>query len=123
MQEEQNMKMIVAIIRPDRFEAVQAALVAKEIHLMTVSDVRGCGTQKGYSEQFRGNKIGLIRLLPKVKLEIAVNEDFVKPAVEAILEAAKSDGGHVGDGKIFILDLLDCYRVRTGESGGLAIGP
>jgi len=117
------MKMIVAIIRPDRFEEVQAALVAKEIHLMTVSDVRGCGTQKGYSEQFRGNKIGLIRLLPKVKLEIAVNDDFVKPAVDAILGAAKSDGGHVGDGKIFVLDLQDCIRVRTGESGGLAIGP
>jgi nitrogen regulatory protein P-II 1 len=115
--------MIIAIIRPDRFEAVQAALVEKEIYLMTVSDVRGCGTQKGYAEQFRGNKIGLIRLLPKVKLEIAVNEEFVQPAVEAIMSAAKSEPSHLGDGKIFILNLEDCFRVRTGESGGLAIGP
>jgi len=117
------MKMIVAIIRPDKFEAVQAALVAKQVHLMTVSDVRGCGSQKGFSEQFRGNRTGMIRLLPKVKLEIAVNDDFVKPTVEAILAAAKSEEGHVGDGKIFVLDLEDCFRVRTGESGGAAIGP
>ena len=117
------MKLIVAIVRPDRFEAVQAALVYREIHLMTVSDVRGCGTQKGYTEQFRGNKIGMVRLLPKVKFEIAVNEEFVKPTVEAILEAARSEEGHVGDGKIFVLELLDCIRVRTGEQGRDAIGP
>jgi len=117
------MKMIIAIIRPDRFEDVQAALHLKDIHLMTVSDVRGCGTQKGFSEQFRGNKIDLVRLLPKVKIEIAVNEDYVQPAVEAILGAAKSAEGHVGDGKIFILELLDCYRVRTSEQGPEAIGP
>lgn len=118
------MKMIVAIVRPDRFEAVQAALVNHDIPLMTVSDVRGCGTQKGYTEQFRGNKIGMVRLLPKVKFEIAVNEAFVAPTVAAILEAARSeDGGHVGDGKIFVLDLIDCYRVRTGEQGIDAIGP
>ncbi len=117
------MKMIVAIIRPDRFEAVQAALVAKEIYLMTVSDVRGCGTQKGFAEQFRGNKIGLVRLLPKVKLEIAVNEDYVAPAVEAILAAAKSEPSQLGDGKVFVLSLEECYRVRTGETGKAAIGP
>lgn len=90
---------------------------------MTVSDVRGCGTQKGFSEQFRGNKTGMIRLLPKVKLEIAVNDAFVKPAIAAIMENAKSEGGRVGDGKIFVLELLDCYRVPTGETGGAAIGP
>jgi nitrogen regulatory protein P-II 1 len=117
------MKMIVAIIRPDKFEAVQAALVAKEIYLMTVSDVRGCGTQKGFAEQFRGNKIGLVRLLPKVKLEIAVNEEFVKPAVEAILTAARSSPSSLGDGKVFVLNLEDCFRVRTGEVGSAAIGP
>ena len=117
------MKMIVAIIRPDKFEAVQAALVAHNIYLMAVSDVRGCGTQKGFAEQFRGSKIGLIRLLPKVKLEIAVNEEFVKPAVEAIMAAAKSEPSQLGDGKIFVLSLEACYRVRTGEEGGLAIGP
>ena len=117
------MKMIVAIIRPDKFEAVQAALVAQEIYLMTVSDVRGCGTQKGFAEQFRGNTIGLVRLLPKVKLEIAVNEEFVQPAVEAILSAARSRPSSLGDGKIFVLNLEDCYRVRTGETGSAAIGP
>ena len=117
------MKMIVAIIRPDKFEEVQAALVAKEIYLITVSDVRGCGTQKGFAEQFRGNKIGLVRLLPKVKLEIAVNEEYVQSAVEAILGAAKSEPSHLGDGKVFVLDLHECYRVRTGESGSAAIGP
>ncbi len=117
------MKMIIAIIRPDKFEAVQAALVAKDIYLMTVSDVRGCGTQKGFAEQFRGSKIGLVRLLPKVKLEIAVNEEYVKPAVEAILGAAKSEPSSLGDGKVFVLNLEDCYRVRTGETGMAAIGP
>jgi nitrogen regulatory protein P-II 2 len=117
------MKMIVAIIRPDKFEEVQAALVAHEIYLMTVSDVRGCGTQKGYAEQFRGNKIGLVRLLPKVKLEIAVNEAYVKPAVEAIMKAAKSDPPHLGDGKVFVLSLDEVYRIRTGETGSAAIGP
>src|SRR6202167_6722635 len=107
------MKMIIAIIRPDKFEAVQDALDSKEVHLMTASDVRGCGTQRGYSENYRGNK-GVIRLLSKVKLEIAVNEDFVKPTVEAILKAARSQPGRIGDGKIFVLPLEECYRIRTG---------
>jgi len=116
------MKMIVAIIRPDKLEAVQDALDEKQIFLMTASDVRGCGSQRGYSENYRGNK-GVIRLLSKVKLEIAVNEDYVKPAVDAILKAARSEGGQIGDGKIFILPLEQAYRIRTGESGSVAIGP
>jgi nitrogen regulatory protein P-II 2 len=116
------MKMIVAIIRPEKLEAVQDALDEKQVHLMTASDVRGCGTQRGYNESFRGNK-GVIRLLSKVKLEIAVNEDYVKPTVDAIMKAARSDNGKIGDGKIFILPLLECYRIRTGETGGVAIGP
>ena len=117
------MKMIIAIIRPEKLEAVQQALSEKEVFLMTASDVRGCGRQRGYTEGFRGN-LGFIRLLSKVKLEIAVNEDYVKPTVEAILKAAKSDGdGRIGDGKIFVLPLLECYRIRTGEEGGIAIGP
>jgi len=117
------MKMIVAIIRPEKFVDVQAALVSEEVHLMTVSDVRGCGSQKGFTEQFRGNTTGMIRLLPKVKLEIAVNEEFVERTVAAILKAARSEPGRVGDGKVFVLDLQDCFRVRTGERGGEAIGP
>jgi nitrogen regulatory protein P-II 1 len=116
------MKIIIAIIRPEKLEEVQEALDSKNVHLMTASDVRGCGSQRGYNESFRGNK-GVIRLLTKVKLEIAVNEDFVQPTVQAIMNAARSEKGKIGDGKIFVLPLLECYRIRTGESGGIAIGP
>jgi nitrogen regulatory protein P-II 2 len=114
------MKYIIAIIRPEKVAAVQAALSEKEVYLMTVSDVRGCGRQRGFTEQFHGTK-GLIRLLSKVKLEIAVNDDFVAPTVDAIKNAAHS--GNIGDGKIFVLPLDDCVRIRTGEEGGVAIGP
>src|SRR5438477_13165727 len=114
------MKYIVAIIRPEKLEAVQAELEAHEIVLMTVSDVRGCGRQRGYTETFRGGQIP-VRLISKVKLEIAVNEQFVEPAVNSILEAARSD--KIGDGKIFVLPLEQCYRIRTGEAGSVAIGP
>ena len=116
------MKMIVAIIRPEKLDAVQDALNEKEVYLMTVSDVRGCGRQRGYTETFRGGKIQL-RLVSKVKLEIAVNEDYVKPTVEAILKHAKSEGDRIGDGKIFVLPLEQVFRIRTGESGNVAIGP
>lgn len=114
------MKMIIAIIRPERVEAVQEALIRREVYLMTASDVRGCGRQRGYREQYRGNE-GVIRLLSKVKLEIAVNDDFVQPTVEAIMTAAHS--GNIGDGKIFVLPLEECYRIRTKEEGSAAIGP
>ena len=115
------MKMIVAIIRPEKLEAVQAALLEREVHLMTATDVRGCGRQRGFTETFRVGA-GVVRLLPKVKLEIAVNEDFVQPTVDAILEAGHSEGDRVGDGKIFVLPLEEVYRIRTGERGGVAIG-
>ncbi len=114
------MKMIIAIIRPEKLEAVQQALSAIEVYLMTASDVRGCGRQRGFTEQYRGNQV-VIRLLSKVKLEIAVNEQYVKPTVDAIMKAAFS--GNIGDGKIFVLPLDECYRIRTGESGTTAIGP
>lgn len=116
------MKMIVAIIRPDKFDAVQSALDEKEIHLMTASDVRGCGMQRGYTENYRGGK-GFIRLLSKVKLEIAVNDSYVDAAIKAILTAGRSEPGKIGDGKIFVFDLEQCFRIRTGEEGGAAIGP
>jgi len=116
------MKMIVAIIRPDKLDDVQAALSKVEVYLMTASDVRGCGRQRGYTENYRGNE-GFIRLLSKVKLEIAVNDEYVEPAVKAILAAAKSDTPKIGDGKIFVLPLEECYRIRTGEEGDAAIGP
>jgi len=114
------MKMIIAIIRPEKLEEVQEELSKVEVYLMTASDVRGCGRQRGFKENYRGNE-GFIRLLSKVKLEIAVNENFVKPAVEAIKRAARS--GNIGDGKIFVLPLEEVHRIRTGESGGEAIGP
>src|SRR4051812_12633014 len=117
------MKMVVAIIRPERLEAVQEALNKHDVYLMTVTDVRGCGRQRGYTEVYRGTEFQ-VRLLPKLKLEIAVNDAFVEATVEALVHAARSSTtGKVGDGKIFVLPLEDCIRIRTGERGGEAIGP
>ena len=93
------MKLIIAIIRPEKLEAVQAALNEREVYLMTVTDVRGCGRQRGHTEVYRGAEMQ-IRLVSKLKLEIAVNEAFVEATVEAIVHAA-----------------------RTGERGSEAIGP
>ena len=117
------MKLIVAIIRPDKLDEVQTALAQRDVYLMTVSDVRGCGRQRGYTEVYRGQEIKS-RLVPKLKLEIAVNEPFVEATVEAIIHAARTgDEGTIGDGKIFVLNLEDAVRIRTGESGPAAIGP
>lgn len=113
------MKYIIAVIQPDRLDDVLKLLDEKEIHLVTVSNVLGRGRQKGISEVYRGHKEAG-RLLKKVKLEIAVNEEYVKPTVSAIKEGART--GHIGDGKIFILDLKECVRIRTGETDGVAIG-
>ncbi len=113
------MKYIVAIIQPDRLDEVLTRLEDKEIHLVTVSSVMGRGRQKGISEVYRSHKEAG-SLLKKVKLEIAVNEDFAKPAIEAITGGART--GNIGDGKIFILDLQECVRIRTGEKGSEAIG-
>ena len=111
------MKLIVAIIRPEKLEDVQRALAAVDVYLMTVSDVRGCGRQKGHTEVYRGQEIE-IRLLPKLKLEIAVNDAFVEATVEAIVHAARSgDTGRIGDGKIFVSNIEEAIRIRTGESG------
>lgn len=117
------MKLIVAIIRPEKLEDVQKALNEMDVYLMTVSDVRGCGRQKGYTEVYRGQEIQ-IKLLPKLKLEIAINDAFVEATVEAIVHSARTgDTGQIGDGKIFVLPLEDAVRIRTGERGGTAIGP
>jgi nitrogen regulatory protein P-II 2 len=112
-------KYIIAVIQPDRLDHVLDLLTAKEIHLVTVSTVLGRGRQKGIAEVYRSHKEAG-SLLKKVKLEIAVNEDFVQPAVDAIVEGGRT--GHVGDGKIFVLDLADCIRIRTSETGSVAIG-
>lgn len=117
------MKLVVAIIRPEKLEDVQKALAERDVYLMTVSDVRGCGRQRGYTEVYRGTEVR-VQLIPKLKLEIAVNEAFVEAAVEAIVHAARTgDTGTIGDGKIFVLPLEDCVRIRTGERGSEAIGP
>jgi nitrogen regulatory protein P-II 2 len=116
------MKFIVAIIRPERLEAVQTVLAEREIYLMTVTEVRGCGRQRGYTEVYRAQEFQ-VRLLPKLKLEIAVNDSQTESAILAISEAAKtSPNGQIGDGKIFVLPLEDCVRIRTGERGNAAVG-
>ena len=117
------MKLIIAIIRPDKLDDVQKALAERDVYLMTVSEVRGCGRQKGYTEVYRGQEVK-IKLLPKLKVEIAVSDPFVEAAVEAIVHSARTgETGNVGDGKIFVLPMDDCVRIRTGERGQEAIGP
>jgi nitrogen regulatory protein P-II 2 len=113
------MKYIVAVIQPDKLEAVLDALEEAEIHLITVTDVMGRGRQKGVAEVYRSH-VEPGNLLRKVKIEIAVNEPYVQPTLDAIKLGAHT--GNIGDGKIFIFDLEDCIRIRTGETGGLAIG-
>ncbi len=113
------MKMITAIIQPEKLEAVKKELYAAEVYKMTVSRVRGCGQQRGYSEHYRG-QIHSVVLLEKIAVEIAVNNEFVEPTIRAIIKGAKS--GNIGDGKIFVTDLERCIRIRTEEEGGPAIG-
>jgi nitrogen regulatory protein P-II 1 len=113
------MKYIVAMIQPDRLEEVQKELKARNVNLMTVTEVLGCGRQGGITEVYRGRKESG-HLLKKIKIEIAVNEAFVEPTIEAIVTGGRT--GKIGDGKIFILDLKECIRIRTGERGGEAIG-
>ena len=113
------MKLIVAIIQPERLENVKEELFKADIHKMTVSRVRGCGQQKGYQENYRG-QIHSVTLLEKIRIEIAVNDQYVKPTVEAIFRGART--GNIGDGKIYVSSLDECYRIRTGEDGVDAIG-
>ncbi len=117
------MKLIVALIRPEKFSAVRDALSGSDVHLMTTSQVYGCGMQKGREAVYLGGSTS-IEFLPKTKLEIAVNEEFVEQTVNAIvLNARTGNDGQIGDGKIFILPLEQCVRIRTGEKGPVAIGP
>lgn len=113
------MKLIIAIIQPHKLEDVLQELDKSEIYLKTVSNVLGCGRQKGRTEVYRGRK-ETGNLLKKVRLEIAVNERYVEPAVSAITKGART--GDIGDGKVFVLDLAECIRIRTGERGPEAIG-
>ncbi|HNX53659.1 MAG TPA: P-II family nitrogen regulator, partial [Pontiellaceae bacterium] len=108
------MKMIIAIIQPEKLEDVKAALFNAEVHKMTVSRVRGCGQQMGFTEHYRG-QVRSVNLIEKVRLEIAVNDEFVDITIKAIIKAAKS--GKIGDGKIFVMPLEQCIRIRTDETG------
>ena len=113
------MKYIIAVIQPDRLDEVLQRLELQQIHLVTVSNVMGRGRQKGIAQVYRSH-VEAGSLLKKVKLEIAVNDDYVKRAIDSIVEGART--GHIGDGKIFVMDLEQVLRIRTGETGGPAIG-
>ncbi|MCF4096901.1 P-II family nitrogen regulator [Maritalea mediterranea] len=108
------MKLISAIIKPSRLEDVRTALSEKDIHGMTVAEVRGYGRQKGHTEIYRGAEYA-VNFLPKLKLDIAVSDDHSADVVETIANAARS--GRIGDGKIFVLDLEEAMRIRTSETG------
>ena len=113
------MKLIVAYIQPHKLQDVKQSLYKNEVFKMSVTNAMGCGEQKGYHESYRGVDFE-VNLLKKVRLEIAVNEDFVDKTIDAIVEGAKS--GQIGDGKIFVMNLEKCIRIRTGEVGNKAIG-
>ena len=113
------MKLIIAMIQPHKLPDVKKVLYDAEVYKMTVTNALGCGQQKGYTETYRG-VVHAINLLKKVRLEIAVNEDFVERTIESIIKGARS--GKIGDGKIFVLDLPECIRIRTGQRGSPAIG-
>ncbi len=113
------MKLIIAIIQPYKLEEVKEELYKAEVNLLTVSEVLGHGRQKGVTEVYRGIK-ETGNLLRKIRLEIAVNDNFVEPTIKAVIKGAKT--GETGDGKIFVLDLKECVRIRTEERGPVAIG-
>ncbi|MGH2271971.1 P-II family nitrogen regulator [Anaerohalosphaeraceae bacterium U12dextr] len=113
------MKLIIAYIQPHKLEEVKAALAKAEVGKMSVTNSLGCGAQMGYEESYRGVKFE-VNLLKKVRLEIAVNETFVEKTINTIISAART--GQIGDGKIFVINLEDCIRIRTGERGSPAIG-
>ncbi len=113
------MKLIVAYIQPEKLNAVKQSLYDKEIYKISVTNALGCGQQKGYHESYRGVDVE-VNLLKKVRVEIAVNDEFVKPTIDAVIAGARS--GKIGDGKIFVMNLEQCIRIRTGETGKEAIG-
>ena len=113
------MKLIIAYIQPHKLQDVKNALYKAEVCKISVTNALGCGEQHGYEESYRGIKFE-VNLLKKVRIEIAVNQDFVEKTIEAIIEGAKT--GNIGDGKIFVLDLCECIRIRTGQRGQEAIG-
>jgi nitrogen regulatory protein P-II 1 len=117
--ENNQVKLVIAYIQPHKLQDVKKALYKAEVYKMSVTNALGCGEQHGYEESYRGIKFE-VNLLKKVRLEIAVNEDFVEKTIDAICQGAKT--GKIGDGKIFAVDLPECVRIRTGQRGGEAIG-
>ena len=113
------MKLVVAYLQPHKLNDVKQALYKAEVFKMSVTNALGCGEQKGYSESYRGIKFE-VNLLKKTRIEIAVNDDFVQKTIDAIVEGART--GQIGDGKILVLDLHECIRIRTGDKGNKAIG-
>lgn len=113
------MKLIIAYIKPERLTAVKQELFKKEIFKMSITNALGCGQQKGYMEAYRG-VVQEVNLHKKVRMEIAVNDEFVDQTIDAIIAGART--GTIGDGKIFVTNLEKCIRIRTGETGNAAIG-
>lgn len=113
------MKLIIAYIQPEKLNEVKTALFNAKVAKMSVTNALGCGQQSGYEEHYRGAVVE-INLLKKVRLEIAVNDEFMQPTIDAITTAAHT--GRIGDGKILVIDLHECIRIRTGENGADAIG-
>ena len=113
------MKLIIAYIQPEALNDVKQALYDAEVYKMSVTNAMGCGQQKGYHETYRGADIE-VNLLKKVRIEIAVNDEYVEATTDAIIKGART--GNIGDGKIFVLDLPECIRIRTGEKGKEAVG-
>ena len=114
-----TMKLIIAYIKPEQLGEVKKELFKNQIYRISATNSLGCGRQRGYSENYRGNEIE-VNLLKKVRLEIAVNDEFVDLTIESIIKGAQTD--HIGDGKIFVINLEQCIRVRTRETGPDAIG-
>ena len=112
------MKLITAVIKPFRLDDVRNALAEVGVQGMTLTEVKGFGRQRGHTELYRGAEY-VVDFLPKVKIEVAVTDNLVERAVEAIIESAKT--GKVGDGKIFITNIEQVHRIRTGETGDQAI--
>jgi nitrogen regulatory protein P-II 2 len=112
------MKLITAVVKPFRLDDVRNALAEVGVQGMTVTEVKGFGRQRGHTELYRGAEY-VVDFLPKVKVEVAVADDLAERVIEAIIKAAKT--GKVGDGKIFVVDLEQVYRIRTGETGDEAI--
>ncbi len=113
------MKLVIAYIQPDKLNDVKQSLYKSNIFKMSVTNALGCGQQMGYHESYRGVDVE-VNLLKKIRIEIAVNDDFVEPTVKALIEGART--GEIGDGKIFVLPMEECTRIRTGEKGSDAIG-